>query len=477
MKISLRDTMIYWLGRMGARSAAIFLLPLYTSFIAPPEWGRFNLLLITGDLLALAVCLSLPTALYRFWAAHPDEMERRRLSGAVFAAPLVASTVLFLPAYIWADAAAGLLGLPGWGAELRMLLVSQQLSVAMLSVQAEMRLRDESKLYAALEIGQNVGQAGLAALLVGVYGMGIWGILVAQLATWLLVTVLLVPRFLRRTHLNLQPRRVRALLVFALPLVPSALAMAAVHNVDRFFIEAFAGSAEVGVYSLGYKLGIVVNLLLLGPFLLIWEPKSFEVARSPDAPREFGAIFSLFLAAALFLMTGLVGASREIVTVMAAPEYAEAFRVVPLVGFAYVLFGMDAIVRVGLLANRRTKTILGLVLAACTINIVGNIVLVPTWGMVGAGWSRLVAFSALFVLDLWFAQRLLPIAWEWKRLSILGFATAVTLAGMYAVQGLTLWPTIVVKLLVMTLYPLLLLVLGFFSLRQLKGLIARARTS
>ncbi|MEN8258761.1 MAG: oligosaccharide flippase family protein, partial [Thermodesulfobacteriota bacterium] len=72
---------IYWLGRMTARSLQIILLPIYTAFLSPADYGTLSILGIIMDMAALVLCFQLPVALYKFWAGAETEEERREILG------------------------------------------------------------------------------------------------------------------------------------------------------------------------------------------------------------------------------------------------------------------------------------------------------------------------------------------------------------------------------------------------------------
>ncbi len=444
-----------------ARAATVLLLPLLTRYIQPAEWGSLTLLLVIGDLAALAILCQLQVALFRAWAAAPDERERQHLAGAVFLAPLAVSSILFLPGYVFAGDIARLLGIEGYGGALRLLLVTQQINVLQMVLLAEVRLRDESRRYALVELVQNIGQALLSIAFVAALGLGVRGMLLAQFVAVVATFLFLLPRFLRRAVPNLRRARLSPLFGFALPLLPSALAMAGVHNVDRFILQAFLGEQDLGIYSLGYKLGFAINVMLVAPFLLVWEPKSFEIAGQPDAPRRIGRIATWFMAVAGFLLAGAAGASREIVRVMAAPEYAAAASVVAIVAGSYVLFGADAIARVGLLAAGRSRTVLGVVLLSLAVKTGASLALVPVLGISGAAWATLAGFATLLALDVVLSRPFLPIAWEKGRLAVVLLAGTGTAVAMHAVRGPDLLQTIVLKGAVLLAYPLILLAAGF----------------
>ena len=91
----------------------------------------------------------------------------------------------------------------------------------------------------------------------------------------------------------------RAMLGFALPLVPAAVAGWTLNLADRPLLLAITDSeAVVGVYALGYTGGLVINALAIQPFSLAWGATFWEISRSDDAPRIFARTLTWFLAIA-----------------------------------------------------------------------------------------------------------------------------------------------------------------------------------
>ncbi len=459
-----RHGLLYWLGRMGSRTVSIFLLPIYTAFIAPAQWGVLNILMITSDMVVLAVSFQLCSAFYRYWAFTPGEEEKRRLFGLLLSSSALLSGVLLLPVYIWPQWTRRALGVDIPNSYIWFLTVTMQLSVLFGAIQAELRLRNKARLYAALDMGRNLCMAIINIFLVAELGLGIKGILIGQFITFALIVAALLPYSLRRATLNLDTAVIRKLLFFSLPLIPSALAMAAVNNIDRFFLQSMLGPAAVGIYSMGYKFGTLVSLLVLGPFALIWEPKSYEIAKRTDAPEKIGEIFSLLMFFLLWVAIGLTGASREIVHIMTARGYWNALRVIPVVSFSYVFFGMDTIVKTGLMVHKKTKAVLFVVLAACASNIAANLLLIPRMGMQGAAWATLIAFAVLFFLDMSLGRRYLPIRFEWGKLSLLFLAGCLALAGMHMVRDVGLLPAMALKFVILAVMTGMLFMLGFFKM-------------
>ena len=63
---------------------------------------------------------------------------------------------------------------------------------------------------------------------------------------------------------------------FGLPLVPAALALWVINLIDRLFINAYKGQAEVGIYSLAVRIASVI-VFLMTAFQLAWPAFAYSI--------------------------------------------------------------------------------------------------------------------------------------------------------------------------------------------------------
>jgi len=91
------------------------------------------------------------------------------------------------------------------------------------------------------------------------------------------------------------------------------------------------------------------------------------------------------------------------------------------------------------------------------VNIALNFALIPPYGMIGAAISTAVAYGVLFLGMTWNAQRVWPVAYQWRRVATLGSA-AVALV----VAGKLLDVPLAAAVLLTAAYPVVLLLLGFY---------------
>ena len=87
---------------------------------------------------------------------------------------------------------------------------------------------------------------------------------------------------------------------------------------------------------------------------------------------------------------------------------------------------------IGLNITKQTRFYPVATMAAASASIVGNVVLVPRFGALGAAWTNAAAYVVLASVAFVLSQRVYPIPLEWGRLARL--AIAATVAWLLASQ-------------------------------------------
>src|SRR5581483_5773776 len=99
------------------------------------------------------------------------------------------------------------------------------------------------------------------------------------------------------------------------------------------------------------------------------------------------------------------------------PEFHRAAQAVGVLAFASTAYAGYTVLSIG--SGRARKTQLNWVISgvAAVVNVVLNVVLIPPYGMIGAAIASAAAYAALFVGMTVYAQRVYPVAYQWRRLA------------------------------------------------------------
>jgi O-antigen/teichoic acid export membrane protein len=69
----------------------------------------------------------------------------------------------------------------------------------------------------------------------------------------------------------------KKLLHFGMPMIPGTVAGWALTVSDRYLLNWFASPADVGLYDIAYKFGVILHMILVMPFRTAWLPFVFSI--------------------------------------------------------------------------------------------------------------------------------------------------------------------------------------------------------
>lgn len=430
MSSTARHAAIYAVGVLVNRAAAFVMLPIYTRYLSPADYGVIELLFMTTEVFAMIASAGLFAAVFRFHAQAGSDAERRRVVST--------ATLLFLAFY----AVGGALGfaLAGPLAELvlpgvdngvlflRMIFISFFLQALIELPLLYIRIRQRPWLFVAIGTLKLLLQVTLNLWFVVHLELHVHGVLYGTLLSSLAVGLFALPYTFRHTGIRFDPAIARRLLRFGTPLIFAGLGNFVLSFADRYALSHLAGMHETGLYALGYKLGMVLWMFAVAPLFSAWDAQRFEVAKRPDAADVQRRTFMFFNLAIIACGLALALGSRELFRVLAAPEFLPAHRIVALIALAYLLQMWTQFSEFGLLYRDRTRE-LGLATALASVAMLAACwLLIPRLGMTGAALATIIAYAVRFGTVHWLSQRCYPVALPWGRcLTMLALAVTTYL--------------------------------------------------
>src|SRR5262249_47763644 len=251
-----------------------------------------------------------------------------------------------------------------------------------------------------VSLGRLFAAVGLNVYLIAGLHWGIDGFLCANLVVSSVFAAGVLTHVVRVTGFAVSRNLLGRMLSFSLPFVPAVAFGAIIHEGDRLILQRYASLSDVGVYALGYKIAMTASQLVTGPFAQSWGPILYEVRRRPDAGETYASVMRLGTYVSLLVMLAVSVFARETIHLLAGPEFRDAYRVIPLVAFGYVLFGLNEHLKVPVLLTGRTREIPIVYLITVVVNLALCGALIPTWGVMGAATATLVTFVFFVVFAL-----------------------------------------------------------------------------
>lgn len=294
-----------------------------------------------------------------------------------------------------------------------------------------------SGLYTALQTAKLLFEVGLNVLLMGVLGLGVTGFLLSMLAGEVLTSLGLTGWMLWRVGPRIERAILRPILAYAAPLVPVGILQLALHQADRRLVLEFLGQEPAGIYGFGFRIASLVTAVVLGPFIVTWQPWIFAVEDRAERARLVGRVGTYAVLAIGVASLGVIAIGREAALLLAGdPAFHAAWRVVPPVAAGYVLWALYNLTQIPLFLEKRTGPLVGINLAAVLLSVGLNVALVPRWGIQGAALTTLVTFTVLAGLGMLASRRTAGVRFELGRIGLVLGGVLVGGAGAYALDAL-----------------------------------------
>jgi O-antigen/teichoic acid export membrane protein len=211
--------------------------------------------------------------------------------------------------------------------------------------------------------------------------------------------------------------------------MPAELSLYALNVIDRVALARLVGLAEAGLYALAIKFSQVVTVFVRA-FNLAWPPLAYSIRDDDDARRTYSLVVTYYLLLSFTIVLALSLEARWVARLLAAPEFFDSYQAVPLVATGVTLYALYLVLSVAVGRTGRTIYNFPVTGAALAVNIVLNLVLIPPYGIVGAGIALVVAYLVMVALMYLVTRRLFPLGLEWARIArIVALATALFAAG------------------------------------------------
>jgi len=195
-------------------------------------------------------------------------------------------------------------------------------------------------------------------------------------------------------------------------------------------------------------------------------PFIFSIQKDPNAKKIFANTFTYFMLVGTTLCLALSIFARELVILTLAPKFYPGYQVIPYIALAYLLFGVYNTVDVGVLLTGKTGIYAIISWTGALLNIGLALLLIPQYGVVGAGIAKILAFAALALPMYLTAQRHYPIQYQTSRIfTLLAVALALFFSSLL-IPAASLWVALLIKTGLLLLFPVILLLTGFFSPRE-----------
>ena len=452
-KFLLKHSSVYGLGSVAGQALSFFLLPFYTHYLTPADYGVMALINAINGLIGLVIGLGVTSAISRFYYEYDSEEERNLVVSSAYWISFVV-LVCFLPLAIYC--APLLSGLVFRDSEYgRIFSVATSALLFGLNVNVGMtylRVKAKSVQYVQVTLIQMILGVGCNVYFIAYLKTGVIGIFYSSLISAVIFFIYFSILVLRRTKFLFSYNITKEMIVYSFPLIFSSIFRLAVNESDKYFINYFFSPLETGIYSIAQKLGTAIHILITSPFLQTYMPRRFQIMNKDDAKENYSMILNyyLLLISSIGLLISIL--SQEIIIVMTSENFYSAAKYIPFVVLSMIIFGMKYHFEIGIVINKKTKYLAYINGITSAVNILLNVILIQKFKIWGAILSINISYLLTTCLTLICSQRLYRVRFDlFKVIQILLLCIAFYIISIFIVSD-NIIVTISCKLLLFSFY-------------------------
>jgi O-antigen/teichoic acid export membrane protein len=467
----LHQSSFYLLGQMLQKAVSFLLLPVWTIYLTPSEYGFMGILTAYSNIIHVLLMFGIYAAVTRhyFDFKNDHEAQCRYVSSNFLFLATVSGIVLAIlalfgrPFWEWATASA----IP-FRPYVILMLISCYGGLLYRLPYSLFQAQQKVPKCITFDLGGFFLSTTLCLVMVVGWKMGIFGMLLGGCIAQVLIALIITGFLLKEWFVpRLEWRHISSTLAFGLPIVPHLLSGWALAFVDRVMLARMVPMAEVGRYTLGYTLGMVM-LMIVSSINEAYQPYYYNLmTSSPNPQPKILRIVSYYLAGlGLIALIGSIFAGEFIALLTPVKFHGSALYVPPIL-LGYFMVGLYYFVSSPIFYHKKTHVLPIITGIAAVLNIALNYLLIPRFGAIAAAWNSLACYAVMLVIYYVIAQRQNSFPYPfWRAVLLLIFLlAAIFIAGSVSLFTPTAWIVKSVMVAVYSIFAQLLFIKPFRAIK------------
>jgi len=444
-----KNSTIYTFSNVVTKAINFLLLPLYTRFLSPHDYGIFAVVSSIGVFLSIFLLLALDGAMCRFYFEYRNEPEKLKefwgtiicvisilcftiggmflLFGEVLLKPFI-GTIPFRPFVV--------IGIMTF-----MFTPFSNIYLALLQT------REKARSYAIFSIVQTILTVVLVFVFVVYMRWNATGPLTAALITS--IAFFIVSFHLLRNDITfcIKWPYLKEALKYSLPLVPHNLAAQISSIASKLFLNNLVSTAAAGLYNIGFLLGGVIAIIassinqayspILMGILKVNDQRGLETLKK----------IGIFLVVLYCLVGSFIALfAREITIIFTTRAFYNSYVVVSFIAFYFVLTGIYYLLANIFFYHKQTTKLIALgtgIGAICTI--VFNWWLIPKFGLLGGAVATLMSQAVVTTFVGILGRRYEKVNWEYAKFFFVFIIASFISIGVNSISGFGIWQLLPLK--------------------------------
>lgn len=390
-------------GKFALQGIAFLTVPFFTRMMSPTDYGQYAVYSSWLGIISLIIGLQTSGSIANAKVKYSELQYNEYLSSAITISFLSFLCVLFL-GIIFREFLGSLLGFENY---LIVIMIIQSFFNYAINYYLTVLIQEkESKKNALLSLTVSGSSTILAIIFIKnidftKYILKIFGYAIPEFTIGLVCFIILLYNgkvFIKKEYWSFCLR-------FSLPLILHGASLLIISQSDRIMLKYYCGEAFTGIYSVGYNLATIINVIMAA-FNSTWIPFYYEYEKKNDyiqiKKKSMNYMFNFTI-----ITLGFILCCPEVFKIIAPQDYWSGIQLLPIIAMAYFFNFLYTFPGNFEFFMEKTQYFSLATIIAAIINILGNFILIPKYNIVGAGISTLISYVFLLLIHDFFARVLI----------------------------------------------------------------------
>lgn len=195
------------------------------------------------------------------------------------------------------------------------------------------------------------------------------------------------------------------ILKFGVPLIFTMAFITTMKSIDRILIGYFLEASDVGIYSVASGIPWMIGSMMAPVSIVLLPTLSERKAEGRSSDKLLREVFSFLIYTSIPLIVFIMFFSEDILWILFGGDFTLGSVVLSIASLEILFFGGYVIFRTSVQAAEKTGMEALSIGVAAGVNILANLILIPSIGIEGAAIGTLISFVILFILIIYLVKK------------------------------------------------------------------------
>lgn len=390
----LKNTGLFAIASFGSKILSFIMLPVYSYVLSTAEFGTVDIYLTTLNLLVPVVSLSIFDAVFRFVIGSDNEKSKLEYfkTGITFSCLCSIAVLLF-----------SLIIVGNFGTEklnIMMLVFIVIVQIFISCIQQFVRAINQILLFSISSILYTFLYLICNIIFLVYFKLGVFGYLLSYVIANAITLIFLIgaisPIIKKMGKFHFELYGLNEMLRYCIPLIPNALLLWIMTASDRYFILYYCGTEYNGLYAAASKIPTILSVFT-SVFFQAWQLSAIDEANELNS--NFSSqVFNGLTIISYTVATLLMALSKPTVENLMSESFAMVWKYIPILLMGIVFQTYSSFYGTIYIAYKKTKSVLVTSALGAVVNIIGNAVFVPIYGVYAACFTTMFSFFIVWIV-------------------------------------------------------------------------------